>query len=408
MKKPDNEVLVRCEKVGKKFCKSLKQSLWYGLQDTAGELIGRTKSAELRSNEFWAVQDVSFEVRRGECLGLIGHNGAGKSTLLKMLNGLIKPDTGRIEMHGRIGALIELSAGFNPILTGRENIYNKGAVLGFTKAEIDKTFDAIVEFAEIGGFLDTPVQNYSSGMKVRLGFAVSAQMQPDVLIIDEVLAVGDMGFVIKCLNRVSEIMQNCAVIFVSHSMPMITTISNHALVMDKGRDIYQGSNVALAVERYVQCFDQSPASSQGSGDAQLLRIGLRTSGSTDYNYDGSYTHTHGDDLDICIEFQLSSMLAGTLAPFLILFDQQLREVLSCDSPEHSIADHGQLMRFSLTIPRLLASQGKYSITVGARDKHGKFLCRETNSTSFYIRCSSASWATTTVITEWKSSPCNPK
>src|SRR5210317_171061 len=156
------DTLVKVEGVSKKFCRSLKKSLWYGMQDLGNEVIGRRHggNGELRNNEFWAVDDVSFELKRGECLGLIGANGAGKSTLLKMLNGLIKPDKGRIEMNGRVGALIELGAGFNPILTGRENIYVNGAVLGFTKEEISRKFDEIVEFAELDEFINTPVQNY--------------------------------------------------------------------------------------------------------------------------------------------------------------------------------------------------------------------------------------------------------
>ena len=188
------EVLVKAENLSKKFCKDLKTSLWYGLQDL---LPGRHKDREetrLRPKEFWALKDINFELRRGECLGLIGHNGAGKSTLLKILNGLINPDAGQVTMRGRVGALIELGAGFNPILTGRENIYNNGAVLGFTRKEINEKIEAIIDFAEIRDFIDMPVQNYSSGMKVRLGFSVAAQMEPDVLIIDEVLAVGDIGF----------------------------------------------------------------------------------------------------------------------------------------------------------------------------------------------------------------------
>jgi lipopolysaccharide transport system ATP-binding protein len=189
------EILIKAENVSKKFSKDLKRSLYYGVLDVFSGIKGSDKKRELRKDEFWAVRDVSFEVRRGECLGLIGHNGAGKSTLLKMLNGLIKPDEGKITMHGKVGALIELGAGFNPILTGRENIYNNAAVIGFSKKEIDAKFDEIVAFSEIEEFLDMPVQNYSSGMKVRLGFAIAAQMEPDVLIIDEVLAVGDLGFV---------------------------------------------------------------------------------------------------------------------------------------------------------------------------------------------------------------------
>ena len=201
----NNEVLIKVEGLSKKFCKDLKTSLWYGVKDLFTGLQGNKEERELRDKEFWAVKDINFELRRGECLGLIGHNGAGKSTLLKMLNGLINPDAGKITIKGRVGALIELGAGFNPILTGRENIYNNGAILGFTRKEINEKVEEIIDFAEIREFIDMPVQNYSSGMKVRLGFAVAAQMEPDVLIIDEVLAVGDLGFILKCFKTIDNI-----------------------------------------------------------------------------------------------------------------------------------------------------------------------------------------------------------
>ncbi|NJN27804.1 MAG: ABC transporter ATP-binding protein [Cyclobacteriaceae bacterium] len=273
-----DEVLVKVEGVSKKFCRDLKRSLWYGVKDISSELIGSSKSGQLRKNEFWAVDDVSFELRRGECLGLIGHNGAGKSTLLKILNGLIKPDKGRITMHGRIGALIELGAGFNPILTGRENIYNNGAVLGFSKKEIAAKFDAIVEFAEIDDFIDTPVQNYSSGMKVRLGFAVAAQMEPDVLLIDEVLAVGDIGFQTKCFNRIMELLKGSAVIFVSHSMPMVGRLCNGLLLMDHGREEYLGHNMAKGIDLYLERFSQEGVQILGSGKAEILNLLLYPDG----------------------------------------------------------------------------------------------------------------------------------
>lgn len=248
------EVLIKAEGVSKKFAKDLKKSLLYGLSDVFSGITRKKQDKSLRKDEFWAVKDISFEVRRGECLGLIGHNGAGKSTLLKILNGLIAPDEGSVTMYGKVGALIELGAGFNPILTGRENIYNNAAIIGFNKQEIEAKFDAIVAFAEIEEFIDMPVQNYSSGMKVRLGFAIAAQMEPDILIIDEVLAVGDLGFILKCFKQIDQLLPNTAVIFVSHSMPMVSRVCNQILLMDHGFSEFQGTEVGKGIDFYYTRF----------------------------------------------------------------------------------------------------------------------------------------------------------
>ena len=253
----ENEVLVKVEGLSKKFCKDLKTSLWYGVKDLVSGITGNHNDGTLRQKEFWALKDINFELRRGECLGLIGHNGAGKSTLLKILNGLINPDEGSVTMRGRVGALIELGAGFNPILTGRENIYNNGAVLGFTRKEIDAKIEEIIDFSEIREFIDMPVQNYSSGMKVRLGFAVAAQMEPDVLIIDEVLAVGDIGFTTKCLNKISEITATCAVIFVSHSMPMVGKICTETILLNKGFIKAKSNNTSDVIQTYFSEFNNA-------------------------------------------------------------------------------------------------------------------------------------------------------
>lgn len=231
-----DDVLIQVEHVSKKFCRSLKRSLWYGVNDMASEVVGRNRDgAPLRKDEFWAVNDVSFELRRGECLGLIGHNGAGKTTLLKMLNGLLKPDHGQITMRGRIQALIALGAGFNPILTGRENIYINASVLGLSKREISAKLDEIIDFAGVGEFIDTPVQSYSSGMTVRLGFAVATALDPDVLLLDEVLAVGDAAFRHKCYSRISKMLSRAAVIFVSHSMDYVAQTCNRVVLMHRGQ-----------------------------------------------------------------------------------------------------------------------------------------------------------------------------
>jgi lipopolysaccharide transport system ATP-binding protein len=233
-----NDALVKVENVSKKFCRSLKRSLWYGITDLGNELLGHShdNDGKLRKDEFWAVNDVSFELKRGECLGLIGPNGAGKTTLLRMLNGLIKPDRGRIEMHGRVGALIALGAGFNPILTGRENIYVNASVLGIKKKEIESKFDEIVDFAELDEFIDTPVQSYSSGMNVRLGFSIAIALKPDILLLDEVLAVGDGVFQTKCYRKLNEIKkkENIAIILISHSLLAIEKFCNTGILLNKG------------------------------------------------------------------------------------------------------------------------------------------------------------------------------
>jgi len=262
-----SDPLVKVEGVSKKFCRSLKKSLWYGMQDLGSELIGKRhgNKNELRPEEFWSVKDVSFELKRGECLGLIGPNGAGKSTLLKMLNGLLKPDEGRITIRGRVGALIELGAGFNPILTGRENIYVNGSVLGFSKKEINQKLDEIIAFAEIEEFIDTPVKNYSSGMKVRLGFAVAAQMEPDVLMIDEVLSVGDLGFRMKCYTQIGKILQNSAVIFVSHNMTQVARICDHGMFLAHGICELQTKEIPRAIDLYYSGFGSIKRSVTGSG-----------------------------------------------------------------------------------------------------------------------------------------------
>src|SRR5262245_27816341 len=245
----ENDVLIRSENVSKKFCRDLKKSLWYGVQDMVADFLpsrpahkvgvsatvhdgSQPAQSHLRTDEFWAVKDLCFSLRRGECLGLIGHNGAGKTTLLKLLNGLIKPDEGRIQIRGRVGALIALGAGFNPILTGRENIYINAAVLGLSKRETEDRLRDIIEFADIGTFIDSPVQSYSSGMAVRLGFAIATALRPDVLLLDEILAVGDGAFQAKCFNVLAEFQkQGTAFILVSHNMRIISRLSQRALYL---------------------------------------------------------------------------------------------------------------------------------------------------------------------------------
>jgi len=241
----DDNIAIRVDHVSKKFCRYLQRSMRYGIQDIASNLIGMgTKSDKLRKNEFWAVDDVSFEVHRGETLGIIGSNGSGKSTILKMLNGIFMPDKGKIEIKGSVGALIEMGAAFHPMLTGRENIYVNGAILRMSKQEIDEKFDDIVGFADIGNFLDTPLKNYSSGMYVRLGFAVAAHCEPDILLVDEVLAVGDRDFQIKCFRRMHELKKkgDVSIVLISHNEYTMREYTQRCVVLDNGEMLFYGGS----------------------------------------------------------------------------------------------------------------------------------------------------------------------
>lgn len=232
-----SDTLVKVEGLSKKFCKNLKRSMLYGMKDIVQGTLGRSpRSDYLRPSEFWALDDISFELKRGECLGLIGPNGSGKSTLLKIVNGIVTPDRGRITINGKIGALIEIGAGFHPMLTGRENIYINGSILGFSKKDIDDKFDEIVSFSELEDFINTPVKNYSAGMRVRLGFAIAAQMQPDILLIDEILAVGDALFQYRCLERLVSLKKNgSSLIIVTHNLHLIPSICDSTILILSGK-----------------------------------------------------------------------------------------------------------------------------------------------------------------------------
>lgn len=247
----DDDVVLSVQGVSKKFCRSLKRSLFYGVQDIASELVGvRKDNNQLRKGEFWALQDVSFELKKGESLGLVGANGSGKTTLLRIISGLIKPDTGSVKITGRVAPLIALGAGFNPILTGRENIYVNMSILGLSKEEIDDRFDEVVDFAEIGDALDAPVQTYSSGMAARLGFACAIHTEPDILLIDEVLAVGDLRFRGKCFRKLTNLKKKgINFILVSHNSHHIFQACDFAVHMCKGKVLGLG-DVNSVIKEY--------------------------------------------------------------------------------------------------------------------------------------------------------------
>lgn len=257
-----DEIAIRCEELSKRYRIGERQS--YGtLRETLTEVVtsplrrlrGAAQTAPALKgngdNTILALSDVSFEVKRGEVVGFIGRNGAGKSTLLKILSRITKPSEGYVELKGRVSSLLEVGTGFHPELTGRENIYLNGAILGMKKAEIDRNFDEIVAFAEISKFIDTPVKRYSSGMYMRLAFSVAAHLEPEILIIDEVLAVGDEGFQKKCLGKMGDVAKaGRTVVFVSHNMSVVQNLCTRAIVLDKGKAI-RADSLEKAIDIYL-------------------------------------------------------------------------------------------------------------------------------------------------------------
>jgi lipopolysaccharide transport system ATP-binding protein len=368
------EVLVRVQGVSKRFCRSLKRSLWYGVQDICSEFAPNSGKASaergLRPSEFWALDDVSFELRRGECLGLIGHNGAGKTTLLKMLTGLVKLDRGRIELRGRTGALIALGAGFNPLLTGRENVYVNGSVLGLTKREIDAKFDEIVEFAELRDAIDSPVQNYSSGMQVRLGFAVAAVLiEPDVLFLDEVLAVGDIAFKYKCFAVIERLMRHSAVVLVSHDLGHVQRICTSVMFLSHGRINYHGTDVAAGIQRYQ-------ASQIAAGEAKVAGTGRATisdvivvSASRPHSESEVPVVRYGDDVEVHMQLRLAPEVRAVTVTVNLL-DQAGVAVAQCNSADQAFApvNLGVPIKVTMRLPRVPLSPGVYRLWIVARHR----------------------------------------
>jgi lipopolysaccharide transport system ATP-binding protein len=256
-----DQPIIEVEKLSKRYQIGVQRDSQVTLRDAlARRFSSEAREAAKSRQDFWALRDVSFSVDRGEALGIIGRNGAGKSTLLKVLSQITPPTEGRITMRGRVASLLEVGTGFHPELSGRENIFLNGAILGMTRKEIAQKFDEIVEFSEVSRFLDTPVKRYSSGMYVRLAFAVAAHLQPEILIVDEVLAVGDGEFQKKCLGKMGEVSRGGrTVLFVSHNISAVASLCTKALLLKTGQVLFSG-DVSEGLKEYA-------ASVRGSGDA---------------------------------------------------------------------------------------------------------------------------------------------
>jgi lipopolysaccharide transport system ATP-binding protein len=303
-------------------------------------------------------------------------------------------------MRGKVGALIELGAGFNPILTGRENIYNNAAVIGFSKKEVDAKLDSIIEFAELREFIDMPVQNYSSGMKVRLGFAVAAQMEPDILIIDEVLAVGDLGFRVKCINRINELMKKTAVIFVSHAMTQVSAICNRLILMDRGTIKFEGNDIGKGIEQYYLKFNSGEQQVISNGLAELVEVELPP------------THSHESDMPVLdsgsvLNVRLKLKVDQRVKQISVrigIFNLEYRLLAEADSlNERKLFANNPdgIVHIHAAIKGLHLRQGRYSVHVHVTDaESGEKLLRQSDVAVFVMKSNISVGADFLLPAEW--------
>jgi ABC-type polysaccharide/polyol phosphate transport system ATPase subunit len=378
-----SDTVIRVENLGKKYIidqqqqrsashKTLRDAMVDGARAIRSRLMkpANTSSSEPSRKEFWALKDVSFEIKRGDRVGIIGRNGAGKSTLLKILSRITEPTTGRISITGRVASLLEVGTGFHAELTGRENIYLNGAILGMSKIEISKRFDEIVDFAEVAKFLDTPVKRYSSGMYVRLAFAVAAHLEPEILIVDEVLAVGDLQFQKKCLGKIQDVSQNeeRTVLFVSHNMEVIQRLCSYSVMLERGQVITQGSTTNV-VAHYLsttanldkvlpnQWVELASANRMGSGEARFIAV----------RYSSLNKHTDFQAFpEGVIEFSLeieSSVPRNVESLAVVIFDQSGTKLVNADtlSVGHIISLKQGNNIVSFKIKQLHLNSGTYVI-----------------------------------------------
>jgi lipopolysaccharide transport system ATP-binding protein len=327
------EPIIRVESLGKKYLirhqsggpryRALRDVLAEGVKTGFGLFLPKAPASR---EEFWALKDVSFEVHEGEVVGIIGRNGAGKSTLLKILSRITEPTAGRVTLNGRVASLLEVGTGFHPELTGRENIYLNGSILGMGRAEIGRKFDEIVAFAEVEKFLDTPVKRYSSGMGVRLGFAVAAHLEPEILVVDEVLAVGDAEFQKKCLGKMSEVAKGGrTVLFVSHNMHAVRSLCQRGVVLRRGGVEFDGP-AAGAIDCYLAGLEQPPDAGARSD---------RRPGSGEWRFTGADTsrptYQVGEPIECKFNARPTKASAGTAFLSGLLTDQNGSPISQFDS-----------------------------------------------------------------------------
>jgi len=364
---------LKFNKVSKRY--RVRQELPEGAARNA--VVRKIQSLRMRTKDFWAIRDVSFEVKRGEAFGIIGHNGAGKSTILKLLANITAPTGGEITINGRLSALIEVGSGFHPELTGRENIYLNGSILGMQRREISEKLDRIVEFAGISQFVDTPVKRYSSGMYVRLGFSIAAHLDPDILLLDEVLAVGDASFQAKCLQRINELKEDgTTIVFISHDLGAVERVCDRVLLMQKGEVIADGLPQDVIAEYGRVAKHLTPPTARDNGSLESAGKAKITS-LTVLDADGNNIAAArtGEPIKVRIEFEAYEPIAKT--GFEVLFltqDGSIHCDLKTDLDEEEINLETGAGAIEFFCPQIGFQPGLYHVEGGIKDNDWQYRC----------------------------------
>jgi homopolymeric O-antigen transport system ATP-binding protein len=368
--------IIRVENLSKSYELSKMLASSETLRDSIAEMV-RTPFKRLRDRRsssgetLWALKNINLEVAPGEVLGIIGRNGAGKSTLLKILSRITEPTAGRVELYGRVGSLLEVGTGFHPELTGRENIFLNSVILGMSHKEMKKNFDEIVAFAEIEKFIDTPVKRYSSGMYVRLAFAVAAHLSPEILIVDEVLAVGDLAFQNKCLGKMQDVsLTGRTVLFVSHNMPAITRLCSRAILLDSGSLVREGPTTEI-VSAYVEgAFSSAPsrewqdlAQAPGTEELKLLSVDIIAA-------DGSRVSTASVQDALVVRLKYVIAVPNLKFRCAVLFHTQGTCAFTSVEPLENLRERPGTYCSVVKVPRNLLAEGEYVIGVSIFSSRG--------------------------------------
>ena len=355
------EPIIKIENLGKRYEISHRAREPYAtLRDALVGLPRALFSKRRTTEEFWAVRDIDLEIFKGERVGVIGRNGAGKSTLLKLLSRITAPTTGRITLEGRVASLLEVGTGFHLELSGRDNIYLNGAILGMTRSEVRRRFDEIVEFSGVEKFLDTPVKRYSSGMFVRLAFAVAAHLESEILIVDEVLAVGDAEFQKKCLGKMEDISKSegRTLLFVSHNMGAIQNLCNKAVVLAKGRVAYSGAAPA-AIDIYLQKHAAGEAVLRKDRDQLTAKNQVIEMFTSDATSQPTSEYGHDSPIDVRVELYLPDWL-DSLVLSLVPLDKQRRRIFQIDIPIAEYRGASKFVALTVKVPGGVLVPGAYS------------------------------------------------